>query len=194
MSRTKNPLQNRWAASRRSPVPLSFACRENHQTIILRLRRTPRRPRFSVCRCPLLRPANATRYLAGRVVFNGSVCFENARSLCAPGKIPTLCEEVFSSGPLLLQKRLRGCRRLPRHLIDDFKEKPGRYAPPGRSKGPAAGGTHGPPVPPRKRIPTTRPVTHGRTRPSALPALASPAGRDDVSQPPGRGAATGSLT
>ncbi len=70
---------------------------------------------------------------------------------------------------------------------------PGRYAPPGRSKGPAAGGTHGPPVPPRKRIPTTRPVTR-TDKASGLARPVSPAGRNDVSQPPGRGAATEGLT
>jgi hypothetical protein len=61
---------------------------------------------------------------------------------------------------------------------------PGRYAPPGRSKGPAAGGTHGPPVPPRKRIPTTRP---GRlaASPPGLPPL-HPHHGNDVQQLSGK--------
>lgn len=67
------PLQYRPAVSRRSPVPLSRALWEYHQTIILRLRRATRNPRFFVYGSLLLRPANATKYLAGRVDLNGLV-------------------------------------------------------------------------------------------------------------------------
>jgi len=70
---------------------------------------------------------------------------------------------------------------------------PGQYAPPGRSKGSAAGGIHGPPVPPRKRIPTTRLATR-TDKASGLARPVSPAGRNDVSQLPGYGAATEGLT